>query len=57
VYVYEEMPYFGKRSGITWRGLEGLADGLMKVVGISGPTPIEGPRSQETAMLPISIAG
>ena len=57
MYVYEEMPYFGKRSGITWRGLEGLADGLMKVVGISGPTPIEGPRSQETAMLPISIAG
>ena len=34
VYVYEEMPYFGKKSGITGRGLEGLTDGLMKVVGI-----------------------
>ena len=32
--VYEEMPYFGKRSGITGRGLEGLTDGLLKVVGI-----------------------
>ena len=32
--VYEEMPYAGKRSGITGRGLEGLTDGLMKVVGI-----------------------
>lgn len=33
-YVYEEMPYAGKRSGITGRGLEGLTDGLLKVVGI-----------------------
>jgi uncharacterized protein (AIM24 family) len=32
--VYEEMPYFGRRSGITGRGLEGLTDGLLKVVGI-----------------------
>ena len=32
--VYEEMPFAGKRSGITGRGLEGLTDGLMKVVGI-----------------------
>ena len=32
--VYEEMPYAGKRSGITGRGLEGLADGLLKVMGI-----------------------
>ena len=33
-YIYEEMPYFGKRSGLTGRGLEGLTDGLMKVFGI-----------------------
>jgi uncharacterized protein (AIM24 family) len=32
--VYEEMPYLGKRSGITGRGLEGITDGLLKVVGI-----------------------
>jgi uncharacterized protein (AIM24 family) len=32
--VYEEMPYAGRRSGITGRGLEGLTDGLLKVVGI-----------------------
>jgi uncharacterized protein (AIM24 family) len=32
--VYEEMPYAGKRSGITGRGLEGLTDALLKVVGI-----------------------
>jgi uncharacterized protein (AIM24 family) len=33
-YVYEEMPYFGKKVGITGRGLEGLTDGLLKVFGI-----------------------
>lgn len=33
-FVYEEMPYAGKRTGITGRGLEGLTDGLLKVVGI-----------------------
>jgi hypothetical protein len=32
--VYEEMPYAGRRSGITGRGLEGLTDGLLKIVGI-----------------------
>ncbi len=32
--VYEEMPYLGKRSGITGRGLEGITDGLLRVVGI-----------------------
>jgi uncharacterized protein (AIM24 family) len=32
--VYEEMPYAGKRSGITGRGLAGLTDGLLKVMGI-----------------------
>jgi len=33
-YVYEEMPNFGRKSGITGRGLEGLTDGLLKVLGI-----------------------
>jgi len=33
-YVYEEMPNFGRKSGITGRGLEGLTDGLLKVFGI-----------------------
>lgn len=33
-YVYEEMPYYGKRPGISGRGLEGLTDGLLKVFGI-----------------------
>lgn len=33
-YVYEEMPYFGKKAGITGRGLEGLTDGVLKVFGI-----------------------
>ena len=34
VYVYEEMPYFGRRSGLTGRGFEGLTDGVLKVFGI-----------------------
>ena len=34
VYVYEEMPYFGRKSGITGRGFEGLTDGVLKVFGI-----------------------
>jgi hypothetical protein len=34
VYVYEEMPYFGRKSGLTGRGLEGLMDGVLKVFGI-----------------------
>ena len=33
-YVYEEMPYYGKRPGIAGRGLQGLADGLLRVFGI-----------------------
>ncbi|MEO6078204.1 MAG: hypothetical protein ABIQ86_00265 [Steroidobacteraceae bacterium] len=33
-YVYEEMPHFGKKSGITGRGLEGLLDSVLKVFGI-----------------------
>jgi hypothetical protein len=33
-YVYEEMPHFGKKTGITGRGFEGITDSLMKVFGI-----------------------
>lgn len=33
-YVYEEMPYLGRKAGLTGRGLEGLADGVLKVFGI-----------------------
>jgi hypothetical protein len=32
--VYEEKPYFGQRSGITGRGLTGLTDAMLKIVGI-----------------------
>ncbi len=34
VYVYEEMPHFGKKAGITGRGLEWLMDSVMKIFGI-----------------------
>lgn len=34
VFAYEEMPYAGRKAGITGRGLEGITDGLMKVMGI-----------------------
>ena len=34
VYVYEEMPRFGQKRGITGRGIEGLFDSLLKVFGI-----------------------
>jgi hypothetical protein len=34
VYVYEEMPFFGKKTGITGRGLEGLVDAVLKCFGI-----------------------
>lgn len=34
VYVYEEMPDFGRKSGITGRGLEGLLDSVLKIFGI-----------------------
>lgn len=34
VYVYEEMPHFGKKTGITGRGLEGLVDVVLKAFGI-----------------------
>jgi uncharacterized protein (AIM24 family) len=33
-FVYEEMPAGGRRSGITGRGLEGLADAILKAFGI-----------------------
>ena len=33
-YIYEEMPHFGKKAGITGRGLEGIADSLLKVLGV-----------------------
>ncbi len=33
-YVYEEMPHFGKKTGMTGRGLEGFTDSLLKVLGI-----------------------
>jgi len=34
VYVYEEMPYLGRKAGLTGRGFEGLTDGLLQVFGI-----------------------
>ena len=33
-YVYEETPHFGKRTGITGRGLEGITDSFLKMFGI-----------------------
>ncbi|MBI4985042.1 MAG: hypothetical protein HZC24_06790 [Rhodocyclales bacterium] len=33
-YVYEEMPDRGRRPGITGRGIEGIADSLLRVFGI-----------------------
>lgn len=33
-YVYEEMPHFGKKTGITGRGVEGVLDSFLKVLGI-----------------------
>ncbi len=33
-FVYEEMPAGGRRGGITGRGLEGLADAILKAFGI-----------------------
>ena len=33
-YVYEEMPYLGKKSGTTGRGLEGVTDIFLKAFGI-----------------------
>jgi hypothetical protein len=34
IYVYEEMPYFGRRSGLTGRGLEGVTDVVLQAFGI-----------------------
>ncbi len=33
-YVYQEMPYFDKKSGFPKRSLEGMTDSLLKVFGI-----------------------
>jgi hypothetical protein len=34
VYVYEEMPHFGKNKGLTGRGIEGVVDTLLKAFGL-----------------------
>ena len=34
VYVYEEMPGLHRNAGVTGRGLEGLADSLLKLFGV-----------------------
>ena len=34
VYVYEEMPGLQRHAGVTGRGLEGLADSLLKLLGV-----------------------
>jgi hypothetical protein len=33
-YIYEEMPRGGKKSGLFGRGIEGLTDSLLKVLGV-----------------------
>lgn len=33
-YLYEETPHYGKKSGITGRGIEGIMDSTMKIFGI-----------------------
>ena len=33
-YVYEEMPHFGKKTGLFGRGIEGIFDSFLKVFGI-----------------------
>ncbi len=33
-YVYEQMPHFGKRTGVTGRGFQGVSESLLKVLGI-----------------------
>ena len=33
-YVYEEMPRGGRKSGIAARGIEGIADSVLKIFGI-----------------------
>ena len=32
--VYQQVPYAGRRTGITGRGLEGLTDSMLKVFGV-----------------------
>ena len=33
-FIFEEVPHFNKKTGVVGRGLEGIADSLLKVVGI-----------------------
>ena len=33
-YISEVTPYVGKKSGITGKGLEGIVDSLLKIVGL-----------------------
>ncbi len=33
-YIYEETPHFGKKTGITGRGIEGFTDSILKIFGI-----------------------
>ncbi|MDP3715352.1 MAG: hypothetical protein Q8R21_02970, partial [Burkholderiales bacterium] len=33
-YVYEETPNFGRRTGLTGRGLEGVFDSFLKAFGL-----------------------
>lgn len=33
-YFYEETPHFGKKTGITGRGIEGVTDSILKIFGI-----------------------
>lgn len=34
IFVYEEMPHAGKKTGLFGRGIDGLSDSLLKVIGI-----------------------
>ena len=34
IYVFEEMPYLGRRGGLTGRVLQGVTDVLLKFLGI-----------------------
>lgn len=33
-YIYEEMPHFGKKGGLTGRGMEGVTDSMLKIFGV-----------------------
>jgi len=53
--VYEEMPYLGRRTGITGRGLEGLTDGLLKVLGSEGGTAMCMTRGRSLSTLAVIL--